>query len=187
MELLDIVDEYGNPTGETVERFIAHAEGIRHRTSHVWIYKIEDGKPQILLQKRCERKDSFPGCYDISSAGHIPAGDGYEESALRELKEELGVDAAEAQLIPCGFRTVSWDDEFHGVPYHDRQITKIFLLRLDGYAESDFTVQESEVESVRFMDWDACIEAIRSNTIRHCISIEELALLETGDARLKIK
>lgn len=184
MELLDIVDEYGEPTGEVVERAFAHANGIRHRTSHVWIYKIENGRPQILLQKRCEAKDSFPGCYDISSAGHIPAGDGYEESAVRELKEELSVEISEDQLIPCGFRTVCWDDEFHGVPYHDRQVTKIFLLRLDGYTESDFTVQESEVESVRFMDWAACIEAIRANTIRHCISIEELAMLKAGDKRL---
>ena len=35
MELLDIVDENGIPTGETVERSIAHAKGIRHRTSNV--------------------------------------------------------------------------------------------------------------------------------------------------------
>lgn len=186
MELLDVVDEYGNPTGEVVERTIAHAQGIRHRTSHVWIYKVEKGRPQLLLQKRCEGKDSFPGCYDISSAGHIPAGDGYEVSAVRELKEKLGVEISEDQLIPCGYRTVCWDGEFHGIPYHDRQVTKIFLLRLDGYTENDFTIQESEVESVRFMDWETCIEAIRTDTIRHCISIEELAMLEIGDARLKV-
>ncbi len=36
-EALDIVDEDGNPTGETVERGRAHREGIRHRTSHVWL------------------------------------------------------------------------------------------------------------------------------------------------------
>ena len=38
MELLDIVDEKGNPTGETVPREVAHREGIRHRTAHVWIF-----------------------------------------------------------------------------------------------------------------------------------------------------
>ena len=37
MELLDIVDENGIPTGEVVEREKAHREGVRHRTSHVWI------------------------------------------------------------------------------------------------------------------------------------------------------
>lgn len=186
MELLDVVDEAGNPTGETVERGYAHAHGIRHRTSHVWIYKLEKGRPQILLQKRCSAKDSFPGCYDISSAGHIPAGDSYEASAVRELYEELGVRASEDSLVFCGYQSIDWDDCFHGISYHDRQVTKIFLLRLDGYAEKDFSLQESEVESVRFMDWEACVKAVRENTIPHCISMSELAALSVGDERLRI-
>ena len=74
MELLDIVDEKGNPTGETVPREVAHREGIRHRTAHVWIFRRRGGVVQITLQKRSDNKDSDPGCYDISSAGHIPAG-----------------------------------------------------------------------------------------------------------------
>ena len=37
MEILDICDELGNPTGKTVEREIAHQQGILHRTAHVWI------------------------------------------------------------------------------------------------------------------------------------------------------
>ena len=77
MEILDVVDETGAPTGETVERAEAHREGVRHRTSHVWIARNRNGRIQLLLQKRCMQKDSFPGCYDISSAGHIPAGDDY--------------------------------------------------------------------------------------------------------------
>ena len=36
-EMLDIVDENGIPTGRSVPRTVAHAEGLRHRTSHVWI------------------------------------------------------------------------------------------------------------------------------------------------------
>ena len=95
MELLDIVDEKGNPTGETVPREVAHREGIRHRTAHVWIFRRRGGVVQILLQKRSDNKDSDPGCYDISSAGHIPAGRDYIPSAVRELKEELGVDFAD--------------------------------------------------------------------------------------------
>ena len=42
MELLDIVDENGIPTGEVVEREKAHREGVRHRTSHVWIARKRD-------------------------------------------------------------------------------------------------------------------------------------------------
>ena len=92
-EIFDVVDENGEPTGEKVTRSKAHEEGIRHRTSHVWIFRMNNGKIEVLLQKRCADKDSFPGCYDISSAGHIPSGSGYVASALRELKEELGIEA----------------------------------------------------------------------------------------------
>ena len=59
MERLDIVDENGEPTGDTVERSRAHREGIRHRTAHVWLVRIRDGRAQILLQKR-SRMQRFP-------------------------------------------------------------------------------------------------------------------------------
>ena len=72
-EFLDIVNEKGEPTGQVVARDTAHEKGIWHRTSHVWLVRRKNGIVQILLQKRTEMK-SFPGCYDISSAGHIPAG-----------------------------------------------------------------------------------------------------------------
>ena len=61
MEWLDIVDENGHPTGETVERSYAHRHGIRHRTAHVWIFRRQNGHTEILLQKRSDIKDSFPG------------------------------------------------------------------------------------------------------------------------------
>ena len=78
MEFLDIRDKNGNPTGEVKERSLVHADGDIHGTSHVWIVrKNEKGSYDLLLQKRSENKDAFPGCYDISSAGHLPAGQDY--------------------------------------------------------------------------------------------------------------
>ena len=74
MEILDICDEQGRPTGMTVDRAAAHRDGVLHRTAHVWIVRERGGKTQILLQKRSMDKESFPGLYDTSSAGHIPAG-----------------------------------------------------------------------------------------------------------------
>ena len=105
MELFDIIDENGNPTGKIVERSIAHAEGIPHRTAHIWIIRRRNEKTEILLQKRSRNKDSFPGKFDTSSAGHIQAGDEPMESALRELKEETGytgklLDSYSAPLLP---------------------------------------------------------------------------------------
>lgn len=175
-ELLDIVDEYGNPTGQTVDREKAHAEGIMHRTSHVWILRKKAGKVEILLQMRSKIKDSFPGCYDISSAGHIPAGDGYKESAIRELQEELSVDASEDDLIFCGDRMVIWNDVFAGKPFHDRQYSRIFALWTDR-EETGFVLQKEEVDGVKWMEFEACREAVRKNTIPHCIVLEELNMV----------
>lgn len=98
MELFDVIDSKGNPAGQIVSREKAHAEGIPHRTAHIWIIRKKEGKVQILLQKRSQNKDSFPGKFDTSSAGHIQAGDEPLESALRELKEELGISATPEQL-----------------------------------------------------------------------------------------
>ena len=114
-EMLDIVDENGLPTGQAVPRTVAHAEGLRHRTSHVWIVRKKNGAVQVLLQMRCAAKDSYPGCYDISSAGHIPAGAEFVGSALRELKEELGVTAAPQDLHECGLRRFRFESVFHGI------------------------------------------------------------------------
>ena len=47
-EILDIVDEQGRPTGQTVPRAVAHAEGIRHRTSHVWILRRHAGRVEAV-------------------------------------------------------------------------------------------------------------------------------------------
>ena len=180
-EFLDIVDETGQPTGEIVDRETAHAKGVLHRTSHVWLARKKNGKIQILLQKRAKHKSSFPGCYDISSAGHIPAGDRYEISALRELKEELGVQAEEKDLIYCGDRKVIWDDVFFGKPFHDRQISRVFLLWLDR-EESEFTIQEEEVDSVLWMDFEQCYAGVQNGLFQNCIVLEELQMLMSAFA-----
>ena len=175
MEYLDIVDENGNPTGETVERSYAHKNGVRHRTAHVWILRKRADKIQVLLQKRAEVK-SFPGCYDISSAGHITAGQEYLESAVRELREELGITASESDLVYCGDRYIVWDDVFFGEEFHDRQFTKVFLLWKD-VEESDLVLQEEEVSGVLWMDLDECITGVKENSFKNCIYPEELEMV----------
>ena len=177
-EFLDIVDENGEPTGETTDRETAHSKGIRHRTAHLWLLrKAPDGSIQVLLQKRCSTKSSFPGCYDISSAGHIPAGVDYIPSALRELEEELGITAKADELIPCGMRTIRADEVFFGREFHDRQVSKIFVLWRD-IDEDGFTLQKDEVDEVRWMELDECINAVENNTIKHCIVMEELLMVK---------
>ena len=181
LELLDVVDENGMPTGEVVPREKAHALGIRHRTAHVWLVRFRAGAAEILLQKRCRKKDSWPGCYDISSAGHIPAGVDFVPSAIRELQEELGVKAAPEELVFCGDRCICADGEFHGRPFHDRQYSRVFALLWDR-EEREFSLQREEIDAVRWMNLEDCLEAVKENTIRHCIYPEELELVQKAVA-----
>lgn len=179
-EYLDVVDETGLPTGQTVERTYAHTHGVRHRTAHVWLVRRNaEGRVEILLQKRSPDKDSHPDCWDISSAGHIPAGVDYIPSALRELEEELGVHTTAQSLQLCGQRRFGYDGQFHGQPFHDRQVTNIYLLWLDRPAEA-FVPQPEEISEVRWFDFEACVRAVAENTIPHCIYPEELALVQAG-------
>ncbi len=177
MEWLDVVDKNGEPTGEIVERSKAHREGIWHRTSHVWMVRKKDHRIEVLVQKRSADKDAYPGCYDTSSAGHIPVGCSYEESAIRELKEELGVTAREEDLHLCGRRTVYHDEVFYGQPFIDRQISNVYVIWFDREAE-DFHIQEEELESVRWMELGECIRMVEEQTEKNCIAPEEIKMVE---------
>lgn len=179
MEMLDVVNEQGEPTGEQVERTVAHCRGDLHRTAHVWIARMRDGRPQIMLQKRSMNKDSYPGCYDISSAGHIPAGYDYLESAIRELSEELGIHATEQELMLCGFRRIHFSEEFHGKPFVDNQYSNVYLLWHDCEIE-DLKLQKEEVEAVIWMDFEECCKGVENNSFPNCIQLEELNMLKAG-------
>ena len=103
MELFDVLNEDGTKSGVIRERGVAHREGSLHATVHMWVVrKNKKSGYDVLLQKRSAYKDSNPGCYDISSAGHVAAGDEILESAVREMQEELGIHAAKEQLHYVG-------------------------------------------------------------------------------------
>lgn len=178
MELLDVLDDSGRPSGLVRERTLVHRRGDFHRTSHVWIVrKGQDGVYELLLQKRSRDKDSFPGCYDTSSAGHIPAGAGYEESALRELFEELGIRAQAEDLHLAGYHDSRFSGEFYGKPFKNHEINAVYLY-LEPVDESSLKIQESEVESVHWMDLDAVIEEVRKENPKFCLYLEELLLVK---------
>lgn len=94
-ELLDVLDEEGNQTGNVETKAEIYKKGLWHRSVHIWI--INDNK-ELLVQKRNPNKKTFANLWAISSAGHVVAGETSIESGLRELKEELDIDAKKEDL-----------------------------------------------------------------------------------------
>ena len=170
MELFDICDEQGNPTGDTVERSMAHANGICHRTAHIWIAKEENGRYKVLLQKRAMNKDSFPGRYDTSSAGHIQAGDEPMESALRELGEELGIKAETTDLDFAGTFRIQYEKEFHGKMFRDNEVAFVFVYQKP-VDIADLTIQKEELDGVSWFDLEDTYEACKNHDQKFCVPL----------------
>lgn len=93
LELFDILNEDGSKTGIVKERGVAHPGRCtaRNRTYLDRAGKMRKSGYDILLQKRSNNKDSHPGCYDISSAGHISAGDEIMESRAAGALGRTGI------------------------------------------------------------------------------------------------
>lgn len=176
MEIFDIVDENGIPTGETIQRTVAHDKGIRHRTAHIWIVRNTDNGCEVLLQQRSYNKDSFPGRYDTSSAGHIRAGDEPLDSALRELGEELGIKAEPAALTYIGKFPIQYEKEFFGKPFRDCEVAFVYL-----YTEpvdiNALTLQADEVESVKWFAIDEVYKACVNHSPEFCVPVDGLNLV----------
>lgn len=67
--------------------------------AHVCLWRMTPGGVEVLLQKRAKSKKTWPGFYDVSTAGHIDAGESAVECAMREAKEEIGLTVAPDDLL----------------------------------------------------------------------------------------
>jgi isopentenyldiphosphate isomerase len=108
---------------------------------------------QLLLQLRSDDKDSWPGQWDISSAGHISAGDTSLLSAQRELEEELGVklpkDAFEKIFVFLQ-ECVTNDGKFINNEFNDVYLVTI----LHPIPLEAFTLQKEEVSAVKYVPYE---------------------------------
>ncbi|MFF7260070.1 NUDIX domain-containing protein [Streptomyces sp. NPDC008159] len=86
-EILDIVDENDQVIGQA-PRGEVYARGMRHRAVFV---RARDAEGRIFVHRRTATKLVFPSLYDMFVGGVVGAGESYDEAALREAEEELGV------------------------------------------------------------------------------------------------
>jgi isopentenyl-diphosphate delta-isomerase type 1 len=92
---IQIVNQADKPIGSASLEEI-HTQGLRHRIVYIIC---EDPTGRILLQKRALDMSTYPGCWDISAAGHVDEGETYEAAAKRELQEELGLSGFTLQKV----------------------------------------------------------------------------------------
>jgi len=102
-EWFDVVDAADKVIGREL-RATVHARKLYHRSVHIFVF---DSQGRVLIQKRSMLKDSNPGRWTTSCSGHVDSGEVYDVAALRELREEIGIDASQSvpvflfQVKPC--------------------------------------------------------------------------------------
>lgn len=169
-EYFDLLDENGNKTGKTKLRSEVHRDGDWHKAVHIWI--IND-KGEILLQRRCATKDSNPNMLDISSAGHLSAGDESLSGAIRELKEELNlsVTAEDLQFIKTLKKSSKYTATFINNEFDD-----LYILRTNKKIE-DMKFQEEEISEIFFVPYKKFKEMVKNKQEDLLMHNEEFEIL----------
>jgi isopentenyldiphosphate isomerase len=133
-ELVDIVDD-DDQVVATVTRAEMRAGRLQHRCVSIAVLS-SDGR--LLVHRRADTKDVWPGMWDIAAGGVVAAGEGYDDAACRELAEELGV--RPDVLVPLG--------EGRFVDDAVALIGRGFRCTHDG----PFTFTDGEIDEVRWVD-----------------------------------
>ena len=133
-EIVAIVDRDNRPLG-AVTRRIMRQQQLIHRASYILVFN-RDG--ELFLQKRSQGKDLYPGYWDPAAGGVVLAGESYEESAHRELREELGIAGAKLRFL---------FDQY----YEDAETNKVWGRVFTCTSNGPFTLQAEEIDFGRFI------------------------------------
>lgn len=148
MELIDIVDENNNLTGQVEERWVAFEKGLWRRTVSCWIM---NEKGEVLLQKRAGEKRRNPNKW-AKTGGQVDSGETVEEAIYREVKEELGIEIPKEQIeIDSIYKS---DDKNKRFVYN-------YIFVVD-YKLEDYILQKEEVADVKYFTIEE-LEEIRKN------------------------
>ncbi|RNB86016.1 NUDIX hydrolase [Brevibacillus panacihumi] len=173
-EKLDIYDEQGRHIG-VKPRSEVHRAGDWHQTFHCWLYRRAGEQIHLLFQKRHPEKDTCPNLLDITSAGHLLAGE-RPEDGVRELAEELGLHIAYEALAPVGVIR----DVMTGPQIVDKEMCHVFLYECD-QPLSDYKLQEEEVVGLLWVELDEIVDLFAGKTTS--IQASGFLLQEDGAAR----
>ena len=143
-EMVTIVDERNNVVG-AVPRRTMRAERLTHRATYVMVF---NPRGELYVHKRTPIKDVFPGYYDVAAGGVVLEGESYEEGAIRELSEELGICGVSLRRL----FDFSYQDE------HIRVWGAAFFCVYDG----EMVLQKEEVDSGAFLNVEEVLRLTES-------------------------
>ena len=172
-EFLNLIDDKARITADSKPRTLVHRDGELHPTVHIWMIKRRDMGVFVLLQKRAHEKDINPDCYDVSAAGHVSQGEEFRHTALKEVREELGLDINRSQLEFIGLKK----SEYNKGDIHDNELVAVYICRENINIE-DLTLQSSEVSEVCWAEIDELISIMKYEDIPNCISHKELDMIK---------
>ena len=169
-EYFDILDENGNLTKKTKLRSEVHRDGDWHKAVHIWIIN-ENG--DVLLQRRCATKDSNPNMLDISSAGHLSAGDNSLDGAIRELSEELGLEVSKEELkfIKTLKKSARYTETFINNEFSD-----VYILRTNKSVD-EMKFQESEISEIFYVPYKKFKQMVENKQSDLLMHTEEFKII----------
>ncbi|MFO0866677.1 MAG: NUDIX domain-containing protein [Gemmataceae bacterium] len=142
-EMVDVIDDAGRTIGIVTRREMRENR-LPHRCVYVLVFD-RDGR--LFIHLRTATKDINPGYWDVAAGGVLSAGESFDEGAVRELEEELGVTAPLEPLFP--FRYAD-----------DRTIVQAMVYRTTH--EGPFRFQPEEVVCGEFRTLEEIDELTRS-------------------------
>lgn len=151
-ELLDLLDEQGDPLVRGKPRADVHRDGDWHRAFHLWVVRPEG---RVLLQRRSKRKDLEPNKVDVSVAGHYRFGETLLD-VVREAEEEIGLVVRPGELEYL--MTVRSEREYTGAT--DREFQEVYVCR-DDRPLPEFVTDCAEVAVLYDVPLDRLIALVR--------------------------
>jgi isopentenyldiphosphate isomerase len=139
--LVDIVDADDHVI-EVVTRREMRAQNLRHRSVGIAVL---DAGGRVLIHRRAEHKDVWPGRWDLAVGGVVDSGETWEAAASRELAEEVG---SRASIREIGRGS-----------YEDRDVTAIVRMFV-AHDDGPFTFADGEVVEAFFVSMDELRERI---------------------------
>ncbi len=101
-EVLDLVDDDDRVIGSVTRGEV----GDRHLTGYRVVHGfLKNAKGELWIPRRTSTKRTFPNALDYGVAGHVGAGESYEEALRRETSEELNIDLNATSWKYLGKRT----------------------------------------------------------------------------------